>query len=77
MLATRKMQAVIPSKRNRTRCIPHDPVLYKTRNRIERTFQRCKANRRFVTRFDRRLHHFSSLVAISCSLIWLNQLNVD
>ena len=71
------MQAVIPAKRNRTRQIPHDTMLYKTRNRIERTFQRCKCNRRFATRFDRKAVYFSAFVAISCSLIWLDQSNVD
>ena len=53
------MLAVIPSKRFRKVPIPHDPILYKARNRIERCFNKLKHFRRFATRFDRRAIHFS------------------
>ena len=33
--------------------IPHDAILYKARNRIERCFNKLKHFRRFATRFDR------------------------
>jgi transposase len=71
------MQAVIPAKRNRIQPMPHDTTLYKTRNRIERTFQRGKINRRRASRFDRKERCLSSFAAISCSLIWLDLLKVD
>ncbi len=35
IIADAGMQAVIPSRRSRKTPIPHDPVLYKARNRIE------------------------------------------
>ncbi len=35
-------QIVIPFKRHRKVCIPHDALLYKQRNRIERCFNRLK-----------------------------------
>ena len=38
-----KVQAVIPSKRNRKPFIPHDTELYKERNRIERCLQSTQA----------------------------------
>ncbi len=42
-------EAVIPSTRSRKAPIPHDPVLYRLRNRIERCFNKLKRFRRFAT----------------------------
>ena len=38
-LAERRTEAVIPSTRSRKRPIPHDPVAYRERNRIERAIE--------------------------------------
>jgi len=48
------MQAVTPSNRSRKTIIPHDPVLYRERNHIERCFNKLKYFRRLATRYDRR-----------------------
>ena len=45
------MKAVIPSKRNRSRHIRHDKVLYRERNRIERCFKKLEG-RRIILHFD-------------------------
>jgi transposase len=66
-----KAQAVIPSKRNRKRFIPHDVEIYKHRNRIERCFNRLKHFRRFATRYDRRTIHFTGFVHLAAAMIWL------
>ncbi len=50
IIADAGMQAVIPSRRSRKTPIPHDPVLYKARNRIERCFNKLKHFRRMATR---------------------------
>lgn len=42
--------AVIPSARSRKAPIPHDPLIYKLRHRIERCFNKLKHFRRFATR---------------------------
>lgn len=52
-------KAVIPSNRTRKVLIPHDPIVYKHRNRIERCFNRLKHFRRFATRYERRTIHFT------------------
>ncbi len=70
-IAAMRAKAVIPSKRNRKVCIPHDVDIYKHRNRIERCFNRLKNFRRFATRYDRRTIHFISFVYLSASMIWL------
>lgn len=64
-------EAVIPSKRCRKIAIPHDPIVYKLRNRIERCFGRLKHFRRLATRYDRRTIHFSGFIHLAAAMIWL------
>ncbi len=64
-------EVVIPSKRNRKIAIPHDAGIYKHRNLIERCFGRLKHFRRFATRYDRRIIHFSGFVHLAAAMIWL------
>jgi transposase len=63
--------AVIPSNRTRKVIIPHDPSIYKLRNRIERCFSRLKHFRRFATRYDRRAIHFTGFSYLAAAMIWL------
>lgn len=70
-IADMEAQAVIPSKRNRKICIPHDVAIYKHRNQIERCFGRLKRFRRFATRYDRRILHFSGFVHLAAAMLWL------
>jgi transposase len=65
-------EAVIPSKRSRKIIIPHDPVAYKHRNRIERCFNRLKHFRRFATRYERRTIHFTGFIHLAAIMIWLS-----
>lgn len=69
-------RAVIPPKRNRKVQRDYDRVLYKQRNRIERTFSKLKQFRRFATRYEKSRPCFQALVALACSWIIL-QLYVD
>lgn len=64
-------EAVIPSNRTRKIPIPHDPVVYRHRNRIERCFSRLKHFRRFATRYERRTIHFAGFVHLAAAMIWL------
>jgi transposase len=64
-IAAMDAEAVIPSKRNRKVAIPHDALIYKHRNQIERCFGRLKHFRRFATRYDRRIIHFTGFVHLS------------
>ena len=70
-IADARMIAVIPSRRSRKVPIPHDQTLYKTRNRIERCFNKLKHFRRFATRFDRRAVHFLSFIHLAAAMIWM------
>ena len=71
-LTERKISACIPSRANRKVAIPHDPVLYKKRHKIENMFGRLKDWRRIHTRYDRCAHTFFSSICIAAAVIfWL------
>lgn len=63
--------AVIPSTQSRREPIPHDAVVYRLRNRIERCFNKLKHFRRFATRYDRLAVHFLAFIQIAASMIWM------
>lgn len=69
-IAAAGMTAVIPSNRSRKTLIPHDVHLYKTRNRIERCFNKLKHFRRFATRYDRKAVHFLAFIHLASAIIW-------
>ncbi len=62
---------MIPSTRSRKAQIPHDPVIYKLRNRIERCFNKLKPFRRFATRYDRLAIHYLAFIHIAAAIIWM------
>ena len=64
-------RAVIPSTRSRKAQIPHDPMVYKLRNRIERCFNKLKHFRRFATRYDRLAAHYLASTHIAAVMIWM------
>jgi transposase len=66
-----RAEAVIPSNRSRKTIIPHNPTIYKHRNRIERCFNKLKHFRRFATRYDRRALHFLSFIQLAAVMIWM------
>ena len=70
-VAVAGMQAVIPSNRSRKVVIPHDAVLYRERNHIERCFNKLKHFRRLATRYDRRACHFLAFLCLAASMLWM------
>lgn len=64
-------EAVIPSTRSRKAPIPHDPVIYKLRNRIERCFNKLKHFRRFATRYDRIPSHYTAFIHLAATMTWM------
>ena len=64
-------EAVIPSTRSRKVPIPHNTLIYKLRNRIERCFNRLKHFRRFATRYDRLDRHYLAFIHIAGSMLWM------
>ncbi len=71
-LTERGTAPCIPSKSNRKVAIPHDPVLYRERHKVEIMFGRLKDWRRIHTRYDRCAHTFMSAIALAATVIfWL------
>ena len=69
LLATRHIEAVIPSSARRKQPCPLNREAYRRRNLIERMFCRLKDFRRIATRYDRLAENFLSapaLVATVC-----------
>lgn len=71
LIADRGAEAVIPSNRTRKIAIPHDPAIYRHRNRIERCFNKLKHFRRFATRYDRRAIYFMAFIHLAAAMLWM------
>lgn len=64
-------QAVIPPRSNRLNPRTFDRHIYKSRNLIERFFNRIKQFRRIATRYDKLAQSFLSFVHLACAFVWL------
>ena len=71
IIADSGAEAVIPSNRTRKVIIPHNPAIYRHRNRIERCFNKLKHFRRFATRYDRRAIHFLAFIHLAATMLWM------
>ena len=63
-------EVVIPPKSNRLEPWDYDRELYRTRNLIERAFNRLKQWRRLATRYDRRSLYFLSALYLVAAIVW-------
>jgi transposase len=71
-LASKGIQACIPSSNSRKVAIPHDKTLYRQRHKIENMFAKLKDWRRIATRYDRCAHTFFSAICIAAAVaFWL------
>jgi transposase len=70
LLAERGILAVIPSSARRNPVIPHDPQIYRQRNRIERMFGRLKDFRRIATRYDKLATNYLAGIVIAAAITW-------
>jgi transposase len=69
-LAEQDIEAVIPSVARRKPLIPHDPLIYRLRNLIERMFGRLKDFRRIATRYDKLARNFLAGIVLAAILTW-------
>jgi transposase len=60
-----RIEPCIPPKSNRKAEVSFDPVLYKSRHKIENMFGKFKDWRRVCTRYDRCAHTFITAIAIA------------
>ena len=69
-LIKRGTEPVIPNNPTRKRVQPFDPVAYRHRNIIERTFCRLKDCRRVATRYDKLSLNFEATCYIAALVTW-------
>ena len=69
-LTERGTTPVIPPRSNRKTQRAFDRGLYRTRNVIERTFNRLKDFRRIATRFDRNVRSYMAALCIVATVVW-------
>lgn len=69
-LTERGTTPVIPPRSNRKVQLDFDRALYRTRNVIERTFNRFKDFRRIATRFDRNVRSYMAALCIVATVVW-------
>ncbi|GGB53154.1 hypothetical protein GCM10011502_27930 [Oceanisphaera marina] len=62
---------VIPPRKNRTSPRDYDKVLYKERNLVELAFQKLKHYRRIATRYERVEKHYTAMLSLVSTVIWL------
>lgn len=70
-LRRRGIQPIIPRKRNQKRGRPHNMVLYRERNIVERFFCRLKHFRAVATRYDKRATTYLATVVLASIVLCL------
>ena len=70
-LAKNEIEAVIPSKSNRTKPVEHDKHTYKERNAVERFFAKIKHFRRVATRYEKLSVTYGAMVALAAAIAWM------
>ena len=69
-MARRGTKAVIPNKCNRILPFSFNKTVYRSRNKVERAFNRLKDFRRIFTRYDRLARNFMASICIVATLVW-------
>ena len=63
--------AAIPPKSNRTSPICFSPYLYRSRNLVERFFNKIKHFRRIAARYEKLAANYMAMVKLTSIRIWL------
>jgi transposase len=63
--------ANIPPKKNRTSLINFSPDLYRSRNLVERFFNKIKQYRRIATRYDKLAANYLAFIKLASIRLWI------
>ena len=63
--------ANIPPKKNRTSLINFSPDLYRSRNLVERFFNKIKQCRRIATRYDKLADNYLAFIKLASIRLWI------
>lgn len=67
----RGIRHTLPRLRSRRRGGPFDRAVYRLRNRVERTINRCKQFRSLATRYDKTARSYAALWTVAFIILWL------
>ena len=71
MIDDQECHACIPPRANRAEDFPFSKRTYKSRNLIERFFNKIKQFRRIATRYDRLAENYRAMIKIASVRLWL------
>ena len=71
LVASKEMEAVIPSKRNRKKKREYNQEVYENRYQVENTFLKLKRWRGIATRYAKNTTSYTAAVQICCMYLWL------
>ena len=71
LVACQRMEAVIPSKRNRKHKREYNEEVYENRYQVEKTFLKIKRWRGIATRYAKNTSSYIAAVQICCMYLWL------
>ena len=69
-MAKRGTKPVIPNRCNRILPFSFNKTIYRSRNKVERAFNRLKDFRRIFTRYDRLARNFMASICIVATIVW-------
>lgn len=71
LVSRRGAWANIPPRRNRKEALCFSPYLYRSRNMVERFFNRIKQCRRVATRYDKLAANYLAFIQLASIMLWL------
>ena len=70
-LKRRKVEPVIPTRRNQPCKLDFNEVAYRERNKVKRLIGRLKQFRRIATRYEKRAANYLAMATHGMTMLWL------
>lgn len=70
-LRRRRVEPVIPTRKDQPRQLDFDKAAYRERNKVERLIGRLKQYRRIATRYEKRAANYLAMVTLGMTMLWL------
>lgn len=70
-LRQRRIEPVIPTRKDQLRQFDFDKAAYRERNKVERLIGRLKQYRRIATRYEKRAANYLAMVTLGMTMLWL------
>ncbi len=70
-LKQRRVEPVIPTRKDQPRQPDFDKAAYRERNKVDRLINRLKQYRRIATRYEKRAINYLAMVTLGMTMLWL------